>query len=414
MRSLRTRPERLIAPSLSAVLGTALLLGACGGSDTTPGLPAAAVRDSAGITLVENPAPPSGSRLPWTVAPAPSVDIGALEGEAAYQLYQAQDALRLDDGRILVANAGGGEIRVFDDRGGHLATWGRQGEGPGEYMAPTALSLWPGSDSLAVWDRRAQRLTVLTSDGTLGRTVTLPARENMQSVNFVAALPRGDLVVSGLQFRMESQGLSRLPTTFAIVSREGDFRTELGTSPGAETMIQASDNRVAITQVPFGRTTVAAVLGDETIIAPNERFELPFRDPGGALRRIVRVGITPTPLTPEIWSAEVERRVADAPEQAQPGLRSSLEGLPERPETLPVFDRILADPTGHLWVRLFRTPADAHLAHRWLVLDTSGQVLGWMETPAPLDVYRIGPDHLLGRSRDDLDVEHIQVWRLER
>ena len=414
MPRLRTRPECPVVPALSAVLGAALLLGACGGSDDTDGIPVAAVRDSAGITVVENPAPPPASRLPWTVAPAPSVDIGALEGEAAYQLYQAQDALRLDDGRILVANAGGGEIRVFDDGGGHLATWGRQGEGPGEYMAPTALSLWPGSDSVAVWDRRSQRLTVLTSDGALGRTVTFPARETMQSVNFVTALSTGDLVVSGLQFRMESQGLSRLPTTFATVTRDGDFRAELGTFPGAETMIQASDDRVAITQVPFGRTTVAAAVGDAMIMAPNERFELPFRDPAGALRRIVRVGIDPTPLSPEIWSAEVERRVANAPEQAQPGLRSSLEGLPERPESLPVFDKILSDPAGHVWVRLYRKPADADVAHRWLVLDATGQVLGWMETPAALDVYRIGVDYLLGRTRDDLDVEHVQMWGLER
>ena len=95
---------------------------------------AAEARDSAGIQVVENPAPPAGSRLEWRIGPEPSVSIGRREGEDPYLLYRASDATILADGRIVVANGGSDELRFFDSTGSHLASRGGQGEGPGEFL----------------------------------------------------------------------------------------------------------------------------------------------------------------------------------------------------------------------------------------------------------------------------------------
>ena len=43
------------------------------------------------------------------------------------------DALVLSDGRIVVANQGTYELRVFNPSGIHFDTWGGEGEGPGEF-----------------------------------------------------------------------------------------------------------------------------------------------------------------------------------------------------------------------------------------------------------------------------------------
>ena len=64
------------------------------------------VRDSAGIRIVENERPPDGSRLGWRIDPVQTLSIGALEGEEPYLLHQVFTALRLSDGRIVVANRG--------------------------------------------------------------------------------------------------------------------------------------------------------------------------------------------------------------------------------------------------------------------------------------------------------------------
>ncbi|MYE94691.1 MAG: hypothetical protein F4238_15175, partial [Gemmatimonadetes bacterium] len=94
-------------------------------------LPASEVRDSAGIRIVENARPADDSRLPWRIGPEPTVSIGEVTGEEAYLLHGADAAVMLPDGRIVVANTGTGEIRVFDAAGVHQATWGRAGGGPG-------------------------------------------------------------------------------------------------------------------------------------------------------------------------------------------------------------------------------------------------------------------------------------------
>ena len=82
------------------------------------------VQDSAGITIVENDPPAPDSRLPWEFSAQPSLTIGAVDSGEADELFRVTDAIRLADGRIVIANSGSSEIRVFNPDGSHSATWG--------------------------------------------------------------------------------------------------------------------------------------------------------------------------------------------------------------------------------------------------------------------------------------------------
>ncbi len=116
----------LTAASLAVAFS--LLTAACG-SEGASG-PAVAVRDSAGITIVENSGSvPTGGG--WSIAAEPELVIGTFEGDPEYQLFQVEGALRLPDGRIAIGNTGSGEIRIFDASGVFLRSLGRKGEGPG-------------------------------------------------------------------------------------------------------------------------------------------------------------------------------------------------------------------------------------------------------------------------------------------
>ena len=92
-------------------------------------LPTSEVRDSAGILITENARPPDGSRLGWRIGPEPTVTIGAVEGEDPYLFQWVRSAFRISDGRIVVANGGTEEIRVFTATGTHLLSWGGKGAG---------------------------------------------------------------------------------------------------------------------------------------------------------------------------------------------------------------------------------------------------------------------------------------------
>ena len=69
---------------------------------------------------------------------------------------------------------------------------------------------------------------------------------------------------------------------------------------------------------------------------------------------------------------------------------------------------------GHLWLEEFEPPGEDRPGALWTVLDPEGRVLGWVETPDGLEIYEIGADYLLGHTRDELGVEYVQLWSMER
>ena len=40
--------------------------------------------------------------------------------------------------------------------------------------------------------------------------------------------------------------------------------------------------------------------------------------------------------------------------------------------------------------------------------------MGFVETPPTLLIYKIGEDYILGKVMDDLGVEYVQLWSLDR
>jgi len=83
-------------------------------------------------------------------------------------------------------------------------------------------------------------------------------------------------------------------------------------------------------------------------------------------------------------------------------------------ERFPVFSSVIADALNHLWIGEYEVPGEEREGVLWTVVDPGGRVLGFVETPERLEIYEIGDDFILGRVRDELDVEYIQVWPLER
>lgn len=59
-------------------------------------------------------------------------------------IWKAGDIESGPDGRIYVADFGSCQIHVFDPAGRHLGSFGRQGQGPGEFIFPHALAVTPG------------------------------------------------------------------------------------------------------------------------------------------------------------------------------------------------------------------------------------------------------------------------------
>ena len=371
-------------------------------------------RDSAGVTIVENRRPQPGVRLGWRIGLAPSLSIGGATDSPAHELFNVTDATRLADGTIVIADAGSGELRVFDASGAHRTSWGGRGEGPGEFgsAAPSTVGPWPG-DSLAASDTFARRVSVFGSNGEHGRTFVLES----PYYRLRGVLRDGKMFLgngSSLASAVVGTGVARREIAYGIARPDGGLYKALGTRPGEEWYVVSEGQGMAVYPQPFARSTVTAVWGDLVVISPNARYELQAYDADGALAMLVRRDHDPRSTTGADVDEHLQQLYADASEEERASALADLRDMP-RVETFPAFGRILADRLDHLWVEEYPLPGNTDGPTRvWTVFGPNGPMLGQVETPAGLRIFEIGADYILGSMADDLGIESVQLWSLDR
>ena len=394
---------------LTAVFGA--VTGACNsGSDVTE-LPKTEVRDSAGVTIVENARPASESRLGWRIGGEPTLAIGVQSGDEAGQLFGVEDATRLADGRIAVANAGTSEIRFFSADGSHFESWGRVGEGPGEFAQfdPRAVNAWPGdSIVVAAWWRR--QIVIFDADGNHGRTTTLGEGR----FSFLGLMPGGDLLAGpglpiGMYFGSGPPTVRRQEAEFAVISPAGEIRASLGIQPGDEWAF--SPVGPSARPHPFGRSVLATVWGALAVVGANDRYEVRAYDVDGILVKIVRRSHelrAPTQAELDVWLTE---SYADMDEERRTRVQAMHEGMP-LVEFFPAFSALHSDPLGYLWVQEYKLPEQDE--NVWTVFDADGRVQGFVEAPRDDEIFEIGESYILGGTTDELGVERVHLWSLDR
>ena len=135
--------------------------------------------------------------------------------------------------------------------------------------------------------------------------------------------------------------------------------------------------------------------------------------PAGSARIVRRDHVMRAPT-----DAHVERYIEDripsmADRAVQARERERFEPVPVS-DHLPALASMMADALDHLWVEEYEPPSEESPGVIWCVFDPDGEVLGFVETPEGLLIYDIGEDYILGRVTDEMDVEFIQLWPLER
>lgn len=80
------------------------------------------------------------------------------------------------------------------------------------------------------------------------------------------------------------------------------------------------------------------------------------------------------------------------------------------PDSVELFRYVRVSPFGQLWVREKREEDAQQIG--WRVYDMNAEPIGRVELPARFEVLEFGPDYLLGRWRDEYDVEYVQLLSL--
>jgi hypothetical protein len=366
-------------------------------------------RDSAGITIVESTAPMWSPGEEWQVAREPTLTIGTTEGVDEYQLFRVVGSHRLADGRLVVANWGSQELRFYDQNGRYLFAAGKEGGGPGEFRSVGRM--WALGDSLVVMDFQLMRISLFSSGGEFLGSVNLTLTADEILPIPIDLFSNGMLLIEhNLRDRNRESGLHRDSVLLLTYSLDGELTDTIGSFPGDETYYLIEENRITSLPRPFGLESQSDVAGDRLYFGASDSYEVQVFQSDGTMQRIVRRPI-PNPVLEPAMADEYRDRLLERQSRMSPAFRQ-LSRQAELPVTKPAYSRILVDPGGNIWVAEYPSHDDEHSL--WNIFDPHGRWLGTLETPYGGYIHQIGEDFLLGIWVDELDVEQVRLYRIDR
>lgn len=407
-------PMRPSLQTAAAVLLSGVLAG-CSSGDTSAS--AIVVRDSSGVAIVENDL----TRLDatCTIGATPTVSIGVEDGEDPYVLARLGGAVRLSDGRIVIANRASHELRWFDASGTYLRSSGRKGEGPGEFRDPFVLHLLPG-DTVYSGDFSPFRFLVFAPNGDWVRTIDLtPMQINSPSAMHI--LDDGRMVLGLEEGFGERRGRVFTARSFALTMSDaaGVQRDTIAIIENGRWGQTVDDPRAMYVFPIFESFGRAAASGARIVTGHASRTELLVRraEGGYPLERIVRWTVGNLDITREDVAAE-KGRIVKENERLPEGMRARATD-PLVNDARPVADRFPAfgllriGRDGRFWIREFPRPRDT-TGHHWIAFTADGEYDCRLDTPRFAQVYEFGADYVLVQDPDSLGVERVRQYPITR
>lgn len=394
----------------------AVILGGC---EPTENAPIATVRDSAGVRIVEYE---GLEGLPvWTLAETPDADIGSqAETDPAHQFTQIRSAVRLSDGRIVVGDWGSKEVRYFNPAGQHIMTVGGQGEGPGELRFLYRVDVLPG-DTVVVGGWPIGSRVWFDENGAFIRNQALgPWFPGMLGIT----LSDGSLLLDTYEFGSYGNTLEnwaargtedflRPAGVLERVSRDGADADTLGLILGERWFKRGTLRQdFAMHALPFTPIGLVAASLDHLYVGHTERPEVMAYSAQGVLTSIIRWHVEPVPVTRADRSA-FEEEVIDSRRNANvlPHYRRWLAEV-EYPATKAAFDGLVAEAGGRLWVK--GAPVAGAALDRWFIFDPDGAVIAQVAIPSDVELLHVDGTDVLVKWTDELDVEFVRSFALER
>lgn len=387
-----------------------LLLHGC--SDSASG-PSTVVHDSAGVRVVESIRGGWTDEIGWRVDPRPFRTIGRVEGESPYVLHRVRGAVMLADGRVLLADAGSLEIRLFDPAGAFVRSFGRQGSGPGEFSDIAMLTRF-GSDSLLIFDRDLQRVTIVSADlQGVARVSPIAGVEGVGRPTVRAALPDGSLI-GRANAPSGSGGATSMWQDSVVVIRfapDGSEPRVLFGTRGDDRYSLVENGTAMHNNHPLGRLTAFATDGQRLFVAAGGDIGFDVYSAAGALEQRFRINRPARPVDEQVIDDLTSSWQALDPDPSSSGeVEQFIRAMP-MPSTLPGVDRIQVDASGHVWLRSFEVAQPEHATWYVFSADDTGY-LGAVSLPGSLEVTDIGPDFVLGIGRTAVGAEQVQIFSL--
>ena len=377
------------------------------GCDVTPDSPPTSIkRDSAGVTIVESEASGPHS-MPWSLDPVPELSIGMIAGAPAYLLSGVVGGLRLQDGRIVIAN-GNNEVRFFDQEGRFLKTHGADLTNRlGNYSFLRGLARC-GRSGIAGIDRDWQ-IHLYREDGSFLERLE-PLTPDGRAPFELSCDEHPHVVALGVEGSPENTSPGELRQSHShlwLMNLDGSVQTDFGEWLSSERV----GTPMGPQPHPFGRGTVFSLHDDRLYVGSSERFEIEVRSLDGTLLRILRGPELDLTITDEVRREYEDVILEQTLPQFRSAAREGLAGLPW-PDKGPAYTALRIDSSGLIWLQQRTPPGDA--PETWSIMDPAEGYLGEFTLPNRARLLDLGADYLLVLFPSEFDVERVVLLSFDR
>jgi hypothetical protein len=300
-------------------------------------------------------------------------------------------------------------VQVFGPDGTHRTTFGRGGDGPGEFRDPNGIRLTPKGHIL-VSDPRNQRISRFTPEGDFLEAHTVPVRSfgfqwegildgggRVLDQQFAAPLGQGPLPGRILRrIDLQTGAMDTLPFP--------PLPDGAGRAPVAWRFERGS------TAIPFsaGGIMVLDPTGEMSVwLGWSDRYALARVSLEGDTLQLLEAGATPVPVSPQ----EREEAIAGVREFVA-GIGAPPPDFGEIPSVKPLLTGLDVDPSGRLWVQL-QAP-DGGM--RFDIFGPDGRWQGSAASSLPLQRFAprvVEEDRLTAVVADSLGVAYVVRMRLQ-
>ncbi len=368
--------------------------------------------DSAGVEVVRIPGSLLDSLRLASLSP-PTVEFGG-DQLPDFPLSRIEGGVFLPSGNVSLADGILNRVAIVSPKGELLKTFGRVGEGPGEFSGIDGLRRAPDG-GLAVWDEVRGRTFLYDTTGSFtGMIQTPPMRTAQRMLPFKGFLEDGTLLFErrSLDPSVQSHEEGRYRPEFTVdqFGTDGGLVGAMASVPGAERIgqVDARGNFSAAPVVLSGSAHLA-VGGGRGFVGNGRRFVIQQLSSSG-LVGILEIQRPQRPASSARKRSEIRKIRQRWAQVVASGPGSAEVSVFVASDSLPFFDRLEADQDGRLWVR--EVPADDEECCNWMVFDSTGVPTFQVRIPEAFTFLDAQDSLVLGFMQDRFDVPTLTVQKL--
>ena len=311
------------------------------------------------------------------------------------------------DDQLLVADADATVIYVFSESGDGLYTFGRPGNGPGEFDRIRDLDVGPG-DSVFVWDGRRDRLLVFepkTFQFSYDIDVEPPSEGDRTPIGLISI--NNDLLLMRFTsyYSFNSDEVDQDYDLIQFVNRNGrPVGKPLLKMPVTRHLVFRTESTTGLVLLPFIRNSSMKPGPDGTLYYGwNDSVSFDVYSARGDLLRTVRYGHEAVPVTQQ----ELDERIQNMSEAA----RQVFHRDADVPKTKPAYSTFAVSDEGQIWVK--NTPASDSLDVSWTVLGLDSQAVFKFELPPEVTVRAVKGNRVYATAELEDGAPYVVVYNHE-